>query len=325
MLAVYSVNPSGPLTLLARVAQLDPGEFRRLDAERRALRLPAMRDSVFLAPAETAPRLFAATRRGPAARESYLRSVGVGAGDYARLREALPPLCGEPRTLGELCEATGMKAGALRPVVGALAREGLLLRVPDGDSLRASRLRYRRADPPLPRQGGPEALAWLAGEYLRAFGPARVEDFAWWTASDAGAAAALLAEHDTVDAGDGLLARREDEPELDAVRPARGAVALLPKWDCWTMGYAPDGRARFLPQELRQVAYEPSGDGLPVIVVGGRVAGGWSMRFRATTAQVELRPAERPGAKLAAALRERAEEAAAFLGASKAVIAQAPL
>jgi hypothetical protein len=317
VVAVYSSHPSGPLTLLARVASLAAPDFRRLDTERLAMRVPAMRRSIFLAPQDTAPRLFAASSRGPALQASYMRGLGIDETEYAGLADQLVAVCDEPRAASELSAHIGVKGEGLRVVVSAVCREGRLVRVADGDSLRGNRLRYVRPREPLTAGGQTQARAWLAGEYLRAFGPATAGDFAWWAGLDGQAAAAALGAHDTLDVGDGLLLRAEDKAALARVKPAPGSLALLPKWDAWTMGYAPAGRGRFLPEELRPVAYEDSGDARPVIVVDGQVAGGWTMRFRGDVAEIELRPAETPGPQLAAALRERAEEAAGLLGASR--------
>jgi hypothetical protein len=305
------------LTLLARVPSLTAEDFRALDLEGRTLRLPALRRSIFLAPRDNAPRLFAATTRGHALQGSYLRALGIDEAGYARLADELVALCDEPRSASEMSPKIGVKGEALRLVMSAVCREGRLVRVTDGDSLRGNRLRYVRLARPLTARGQTKALTWLAREYLRAFGPATEADFAWWVGIDGKAAAAALDAHDTLDAGGGLLLRAEDEAALSHVKPAPGSLALLPKWDAWTMGYAPAGRARFLSEDLRHVAYEDSGDARPVIVVDGVVAGGWSMRFRGNVAKVELRPMEKAGPKLAAALRERAEEAAALLGASR--------
>ena len=62
-------------------------------------------------------------------------------------------------------------------LVSLMCRDGVLRRI-GADGLRSNQLRYVAAD--IPEADPQEALAWLAGEYLRAFGPARPEDFRWW-------------------------------------------------------------------------------------------------------------------------------------------------
>ncbi len=57
----------------------------------------------------------------------------------------------------------------------------------------------------------------------------------------------------TVELGDGYLLPAGD---LEGFEAAEGlgaeAIDLLPKWDCYTMGYAPDTRQRFVPPDAQE-------------------------------------------------------------------------
>lgn len=87
VVAVYSAHPTGPLSLQARAASFDAVAFRRLDEERVALRVPAMRGSIHLLPRETAHLAFRVTAF-PAERQGWrLRDAGISDGEYGRLRE----------------------------------------------------------------------------------------------------------------------------------------------------------------------------------------------------------------------------------------------
>jgi hypothetical protein len=119
-----------------------------------------------------------------------------------------------------------------------------------------------------------DALAWLAGEYLRAYGPARVADFAWWAGVTKRAAANAIATHRTIDVGDDLVLPARDAKAFERVGKLRGTVELLPKWDSYTMGHAPDGRRRFVHPDVQRRVYTPigtgfPGDGNPVVLVDG--------------------------------------------------------
>src|SRR5436309_273211 len=63
VVAVYSSHPTAPLALLSRSATFGVADLGALEERREALRLPAMRLSIFLMPTETAPRIVAATRQ----------------------------------------------------------------------------------------------------------------------------------------------------------------------------------------------------------------------------------------------------------------------
>jgi hypothetical protein len=308
VIAVYSAHPSAPLSLHARTKKLSAASFRKLDV----LRLPSMRASMHLLPRDTAHLAFRAVPEPPARSARRLKTFGLSDKRYAELRAAvLAETAKEARTAKSLREATG--AGkALPAVVSAMSREGVLVRV-GAESLRSNELRYLATD--VPDADADEALAWLAGEYLRAFGPARPADFAWWAGTSAKRAKQALATVDTEDLDDGLLVRAEDRAAFEKRRKApAGAVDLLPKWDAYTMGLAPDGRDRFAHPDVVGDLYEKSGDGRPVILVDGAAAGVWSVKAgKGDALDVELEPFEKPAKKLRAALDERLEAVKAFL------------
>jgi hypothetical protein len=183
-----------------------------------------------------------------------------------------------------------------------MAREGLVIRIGAG-RVRTDDLRWVATEAWLGRPfddlDPDEALAWLAGAYLGAFGPARVADFAWWAGVTRRRAASAVATVATVDVGAGL---RLPESQADAWAVSRpidpDAVAVLGKWDPYPMGYAPDGRQRFVEDDHLGLAYSTaatrvgatSGDALPIILLGGRAVAGWTYRLAADRMEVEVRP-----------------------------------
>jgi Winged helix DNA-binding domain len=183
-----------------------------------------------------------------------------------------------------------------------MTRDGELLRV-GAKGLRSNELRYVVVD--LDDADADEALAWLAGEYLRAFGPIRAKDFTWWAGVTAGRAKQALAAHETEELDGGLLIRAEDRKAFEKAKPVKDAVDLLPKWDSYTMGYAPDGRDRFAHPDVVKQCYDFRGDGRPVILVDGQAAGTWEK------GEVDL--FEKVPAKTRKAIDARLEAVKAFL------------
>jgi hypothetical protein len=267
VIAVYSAHPSAPLALHARAAKLDGAAFRRLAV----VRLPAMRQSIHLLPRKTAHLAFRATPAPAADRAKRMRHFKLTDKRYEQLRAALLKAAQEPLTQEELREAGGGEAKEIKGVSAQMTRDGELVRVAAGKGLRSNELRYQAAE--IAEADADEALAWLAGEYLRAFGPIRVKDFTWWAGVTATRAKAALAEHDTEEI-DGYLIRARDRRALEAAKPSQG-VDLLPKWDPYQMGYAPDGRDRFAHPDVVKRCYDFRGDGRPVILVDGAAAGTW--------------------------------------------------
>jgi len=302
--AVYSSHPSAPLALAARSATMTPDDFRAVATA--ALRVPAMRGSIHLMPVQAAARAFRALPEPATARNARLRGFGISEERYSELRAQLLAAATEPRTQKELALALGLPADEVKGATATMTREGSMVRV-GADGLRSNALRYVAHG--VGEEERDAALAWLAGEYLRTLGPARREDLAWWLGVPRGRADAALAQQATVEVGDGLLLRAEDEPAF-AAAPAPAGVDLLGKWDPLTMGHAPDGRAR-CGMEAR--CYDFRGDGLPVVLVDGVAAGTWGMTAQGRRLAFSLEPFEAPGPRLRAAIERRADAVAALL------------
>jgi hypothetical protein len=333
VVGVYSSHPTAPLSLLSRCQSLDAEGFAALEQQREALRVPTMRGSIFLVPAGTAPRLFAATRLPLEQHARRLRFAGLDADEYERLKPRVLEQLQEPVTSGALQEALPI-AGRLMTVVRIMALEGLVLRL--GTSLRTDNLRYVATEAWLGQplgEGDPLAsLQGLAGEYLRAFGPARVADFAWWSGATRRRAAAALGAADVVDLGGGLLLPADEQAAFEGVEPVDpDALDVLPKWDAYTMGHAPDGRQRLVDDQHLAIAYSAkdtgagatAGDGLPLVLRGGRAVATWAHRFTGNRMLVTVTPFESDA--LSRAVYERAfDEVGQLLGATTVEVTAAP-
>ncbi len=306
VVGVYSSHPSAPLSLHARCYSLDAAAFQALDV----MRLPAMRSSIHLMPRNTAHLPFRALPE-PASRTAYrLRGFGLDEQRYTHLRSLVLAEATEPQTARDLGEL-GEGEKEIKGVIGTMTREGSLVRV-GADGLRSNSLRYVAAD--VPDANADEALAWLVGEYLRAFGPARAQDVVWWTGAPGGRVKAALAGLDTLEIEDGLLLRREDEAGFAAAKAAPGGqVDLLPKWDTYTMGYPAGGRSRFAHPDVAERCYDFRGDGMPVVLVNGEAAGTWALGA-GRSGKVEVEWFSKPGPAVKSAFDERVHAVRALLG-----------
>jgi hypothetical protein len=298
VIAVYSSHPSAPLSLHARAAKMDAKAFHRLDV----LRVPAMRMSIHLLPRATAHLAFHATPAPPADRKKRMKHFKLTDARYEELRKRILKAAAEPLTLPELRAAVGAEPEELKGASAQMTRDAELVRV-GATGLRSNELRYVAAQ--LDDADVGEALGWLAGEYLRAFGPVRAKDFQWWAGVTATRAKAALVAHDTDELDGGLLIRAGDRKAFEKAKPPKGAVDLLPKWDAYTMGYAPDGRDRFAHPDVVKQCYDFRGDGRPVVLVDGQAVGTWEK------GEVDL--FEKVPAKTRKAIDERLDAVKAFL------------
>lgn len=301
VIAVYSSHPSAPLSLLARSRGFGAEWLGDAEARREVVRLSGPRGSIHLMPADTAPRIFATVRLPLDKFAGNLAYAKIERAEYDALKRRMPEILREPMTPAEAQAAFGMGAN-LMTALRVMAYEGLVLRL--GGSLRTDVLRYVSTEAwlgaPLDEPDVDESLRWLAMEYLRAFGPARIKDVAWWMGASQKRAAEALKDADTVDVGGGMLLPADQAAafdSVDAIDP--DAVALLPKWDACTMGYAPDGRQRFVADEHLPFAYSKaktggagatSGDGNPLLLRGGHAVATWSHKFTGDKLTVDVTP-----------------------------------
>jgi hypothetical protein len=277
-----------------------------------------MRKTVFLIPRKNAARVFTAVKPSAAHALRPLKRQSISSARYEKLAKKILAATKEPLSTSEIGEVAGIKGQQLGTVLRCLRYEGRLLAMA-GHSLSSSPHRYVAtsvwepngldADDPA------DALAWLAGQYLRAYGPARVEDFAWWTGVPKTKAAKAITTEDTIEVGDGLLLPAEDEREFGKAKALRNTVALLPKWDAYTMGLAPDGRQRFVDPGVQERVYTPigvglPGDGNPVVLVNGKVVATWTYTKKDGVA---VQPFDKMGPKIRARVDEKLEEVTALL------------
>jgi hypothetical protein len=164
-------------------------------------------------PSENAHLAFRAIRPAMSAQRGRLRYAAVRRclpGTLRSARDEILETAQEPRTARQLGVDTGEIGERLRAVIHTMTLGGVLLRV-GAESLRSNAPNYVAADTwlgtpgGLPEVGPDEALSWLTGEYLRAFGPAWPEDFRWWAGVSKERAVAALGSVETVEMGDGYL------------------------------------------------------------------------------------------------------------------------
>lgn len=215
-------------------------------------------------------------------------------------------------------DANGIDSGGQRGlhVLGRLAHEGLLCLGP-----RAGRQpTYVLLDAWLPAAPGrtrEEAMAELARRYFHAHGPARVQDFAWWsglTVKDAQAGTALAQAH---------LARIDIAGSAhwlspDASAPMRAdRVHLLPPFDEYLVGYR--HREAAIDPAFGRAVIGINGLVNASIVVDGRVAGTWKRTLGEDGVAIAPRLLASIKRTDTSALRREARRYGAFLGLQGAV------
>lgn len=327
IIGVYSAHPSGPLSLLARISGFTPADFHALDQHKLAYRIPVMRESAYLISHEQASQVFSATippETDPYWQKRYSQSGRlIPADNYASWKQSiLQAIATEPLPIDAVQKACPqIPADIMKPLLNRMAYEGYLLRV-GASGLRSNSIMYVSAAAwsggEFTRVPTQEALVWLAAQYLSAFGPARVKDFQWWAGISAAKAKEAIAAHPTVEVEKGLLLPRHLLPAFEKYKaPNADQIDILPQWDTYTMGYAPDGRTRFVSPDKQVYLYgklgATGGNGVETILVNGLAHGTWRTKISGSKMHLQLNLFEKPGPQLAAELQKQFAQIAQFL------------
>jgi uncharacterized protein YcaQ len=148
-----------------------------------------------------------------------------------------------------------------------------------------------------------DALREVVRRYLRAYGPARPDDFGHWIRMPAPDARQLfesmrdeLTEVDVDGFRAWLLVKDVRFPE-SAELPGWTdlPVRLLPDYDCFVIGAAPPGRPReqLIPTAAGTRVFNRGAGPSAVLLVDGAVAGVWKRRSRGKRVEVLVEPFRR--------------------------------
>lgn len=124
-------------------------------------------------------------------------------------------------------------------------------------------------------------------KYLRAYGPASIEDVAWWTGlpivqcqRSIGHLRREAVRFHVETYRDDMIGLKETVENLRKRNQAEEEIQLLPPWDPYTLGWR--CRKRIADKEILPFLYDHHGNATSVIVDGGRVIGIWQFRDNET-------------------------------------------
>jgi hypothetical protein len=315
VVALHATSALTPyLSLRARVVDFQPTQLdAELYIERRLLKVLCMRQTVHVVPLSELATVTAATgerlRRnaerelgqllgwsgasGPAEQEATLVQLQAaiaeviaarGPSTAAELSEAIPELKQRFQYAPGKPYSGDVSLGSM--LLPRLTPLGLLVRGRPRGSWRSNQHEYALLHDWLPQGDLPsippdQGQVQLLRHYLAAYGPASLNDAAWWAGwSKREAQRALSAlgrqvvQLDIHKLGAGFWLLADDLPTLLSTPPlTSGAVQLLPSLDGYVMGFC--DRRRFLDPEHYDQVFDPSGNAFATVWVDGRVVGIW--------------------------------------------------
>jgi hypothetical protein len=205
-------------------------------------------------------------------------------------KQVLAALEDGPLSLSELLDRHSPASGSPRRVLSRVVREmslkGLVCngepRGPwyhDTEQTYADVKRWVPSMTEVEEKGAQEALMM---DYLRGYGPAREQDYAYWAGLKVSAARKVLKriepELATVEAAGqkGRLYLPSDNLSDLEQTAAVPMARLLPKFDALIMGHRE--KARFMDEPTRKRVFLPTAEVSATVLVDGRVEGVWNLK-----------------------------------------------
>ena len=178
-----------------------------------------------------------------------------------------------------------------------------------GEGNQATFIRTDHWLPPLRQVDALTAQKELFRKYLRAYGPATLNDFVHWSGISMPEVRALrplldaeIAEHN------GFLLLREDIKALQAASSEMNSVHLLPYFDVYLLAHR--FKEHFLKAQFYKRVFRNQGWISPVVLINGEIAGVWSYKLSRKTVEVEIELFARVGPRTRMEIKDRARELA---------------
>ncbi|MFC2086852.1 DNA glycosylase AlkZ-like family protein [Bacteroidota bacterium] len=331
IIGVYSSHPTAPLSLYARIKKFNAEEFYKLERNRLAFRIPAMRLSVYLLSRNNASQIYSAIippRDNPVWEKRYSQKGRIIPVQHYKIwKEKILECTANPLTSKEIRKITGIPGDKIKLVLNRMAFEGFLLRVGD-TNMRSNLVSYvsarKWANDIFERIDENKSLTWLAEEYIRAFGPVRVKDFQWWAGITGEKANRTFSEIDVIELERHYFILKKDLSTFNTFNSVITGIDLLPQWDCYTMAYAPDGRARLVNELMQEKLYgklgATGGNALGAILINGLVQGIWTSKFNGKQMVVNISSFKKPGEKIEDKIKLKLEEIGNLLNAGDVIV-----
>jgi len=154
-----------------------------------------------------------------------------------------------------------------------------------------------------------QAQRELFRKYLRAYGPATLQDFAHWSLISMAEVRALRPLVDSeITEHNALLLLREDMKTLQSAAPEINSVHLLPYFDVYLLAHR--FKEHFLKPQFYKRVYRNQGWISPVVLINGEIAGVWNYKLSRKALEVEIELFARVGSRIRKQVKDRATELA---------------
>ena len=249
-----------------------------------------VRTTVYILPKDMIPTAFAATRTmAEPVSQAYSKYLGITQKQY---KEA------SNRIIETLKGKNGMTTKQIRkaletslnisPIVNLMCDQGILIRGAPEKGWKSNLHTYHLFNEYFPnmklnRTNEESARKTVIRWYLASFGPATLDDIAWWTGFPKSQVRHITEnqEHEITylnisDLSKTLLMLRQDETSLKLTRnEEKRVINMLPSLDPYVMGYK--DRERYLSPEHYNYIFDRSGNATSTILQNGKIIGIWDL------------------------------------------------
>ncbi len=309
--ATSNVTPY--LSLFNRIEKFSPDDLTKELYETNVLvRVRAMRGTFFLVTRRLRPVIEAATQFSRKRISNSLAHAGISSSEFQRLsRLILTSLSKDPKTLPELkrdltdtpLRTLDWRRGLrltrrtnLGVVVHLLLFQRRVQSRPEAVSwenidwdgygtrtfMRITKVRYKLVPPLVSAPVGlEEARAKLAALYVKQYGPASIDDVAWWMDDSRPATEKLLDRFSESvkrvriqDSSEEFLVHEDDIEALQNTVEDETVTRFLPYEDPYSKGFKL--KDRIISPSARKIVY-PMGNAMPTVVLGGKIVGTWNI------------------------------------------------
>lgn len=292
----FGANPVAFLSLVARRPSIRLGDLdEALVNDRTLIRGPAFRGSLFLLNIQDYPIYFRTFHNFLFQRGlQYLSEFKISKAHlfhFSDLLEAADPTL--PLSVVQIVEIIFPSRREKPPIelahriVQKLCDMGVLVRTHakgwKGNDFFYALLKKWAPEISLKPDNPETARTETVRKYLRAYGPASMEDIAWWTGLPLIQCQRSVSHLRREAIRFHVESYRDDmiglKETIDLLRKKPGnedEIQLLPQWDPYILGWR--CRKRIADKEIMPFIYDPSGNAASVIVDSGKVIGIWQFR-----------------------------------------------
>jgi len=310
---ICGLNAQGALTvnlsLWNRIENFDRRKLEEALHESRTLvKTWCMRGTVHIIPSQDLPTYIQALKENLMVNwQRFLKrkQITLSKTEREKIKNKILELLSEQTlTRSEICDFLGIKSSEGKILVARLLRElsyeGLVCHAkPKGPWYHFREYRFARIDYWLPNLdlesiSPEEAKRKLLVRYLSSYGPASIQDFAYWTGFSVKEARHVFSSLDDTVLRVGIEGLKgefwlfEDDLKLLEMKlSSYSSVHLLPPFDPIIMGHRE--KTRILDPIHKRMVFLPLADVTATVLVNGRVVGTWKYRKGKKTPRFEVK------------------------------------